>query len=149
MVDTLSLVVPLGLKTLLPGAKRSAFIAMCLVESKGDKTDIFKSIRHPAAQSWTPTFLIPPKHNYWPPICDAKASMTAFGQHSMVPPFYANQASVAPHPRTTREQPLSPHLFQVQDQNPCLEPIWHDNKIRAKALLRPIPNVFVFCLRPV
>ena len=41
-----------------------------------------------------PTPLIPPKHNNWPPICDATAPMTAFGQHSMVPPFYANRASM-------------------------------------------------------
>ena len=52
--------------------------------------------------SWTPTFLIPPKHNNSASICDAKAPMTAFGQHSMVPPFYANRASVAPCARTAR-----------------------------------------------
>ena len=32
--------------------------------------------------------IIPRKHNKWPPICDAKAPTTAFGQHSMVPSFY-------------------------------------------------------------
>ena len=41
-----------------------------------------------------PTFLIPPKHNYWPPIGDATASVAAFGQHSMVLAFHTNWASV-------------------------------------------------------
>ena len=31
--------------------------------------------------------------------------MTALGQHSMVPPFYANRAKVAPCARTAREAP--------------------------------------------
>ena len=72
---------------------------MCPVESKGGKhshTNIFECTRCPAAHSYTPTLIFPPKHNNWPPSCDAKAPMTAFGQHTMVPPFYANQASVAP-----------------------------------------------------
>ena len=29
--------------------------------------------------------------------------MTALGQHSMVPPFYANRAKIAPRTRTARE----------------------------------------------
>ena len=58
-----ALMVTLRQKTLLLGAKRSAFIAMCPMESKGGKTDIFESARCSAPQSWTPTFLIPPKHN--------------------------------------------------------------------------------------
>ena len=37
--------------------------------------------------------------------CDAKAPMTAFGQHSTVPTFYANQASVTPRARTARRAP--------------------------------------------
>ena len=84
---------------------------MCPVESKGGKTNIFKSIRCPAAQSWTPTFLIPPKHTNQAPICDAKAPMTAFGQHVMVLPFYANgpQSHRAPTPHT-------PH---------ARHPLWH------------------------
>ena len=62
-------------------------------EAKHSHTNI--CTRCPPAHSWTPTLLIPPKHNNWPPVCDAKAPMTAFGQHSMVPPFYTNRAS--PH----------------------------------------------------
>ena len=31
--------------------------------------------------------------------------MTALGQHSMVLPFYANRAKVAPRARTAREAP--------------------------------------------
>ena len=33
--------------------------------------------------------------------------MTAFGQYSLVPAFYANRAPVAPHARTVREAPPS------------------------------------------
>ena len=43
------------------------------------------------------------KHNNWPPICDAKAPTTTFGQHSMVPPFCANRTSVTAG--TAREAP--------------------------------------------
>ena len=76
---------------------------MCPVESKGGKTSILRIYK--AAPSWTPTFLIPPKHHNWAPICDAKAPMTALGQHSMVPLFYANRASIALRARTAREAP--------------------------------------------
>ena len=71
-------------------------------EAKHSHTNIFECTRCPAAHSYTPTLIIPPKHNNWPPICDAKAPMTAFGQHSMAPPFNANRAKVAPRARTAR-----------------------------------------------
>ena len=45
-------------------------------------TLMFLNAQGPAAHSYTPTLKIPPKHNSWPPLCDAKAPMTAFGQHS-------------------------------------------------------------------
>ena len=101
---------------------------MCPVESKGGKTDILKSTRCPTAQSWTPTFLIAPKHNNWAPICDAKAPMPTLRQHSMVPLFYTNQASVALCARTARTAREAPsfmdaalafseiHLFSAVDR---------------------------------
>ena len=55
-----------------------------------------------------PSSPFPPRHNNWPFICDAQAPMTAFGQHSLVPAFYATRASVAPRYRTActaREAP--------------------------------------------
>ena len=39
------------------------------------------------------SLLFPPKHNTWRSICDAKAPLTAFGPHSLVPAFDANRAS--------------------------------------------------------
>ena len=36
--------------------------------------------------------------------------MTAFGQHSMVPPFYVNRASVAPRARTARTAREAPSM---------------------------------------
>ena len=77
-------------------------------EAKHSHNDIFECTRCPVAQSYTPTLIIPPKHNYWPPICDAKAPMTAFGQHSMAPPFYTNRAKVALRTRTTRTARKAP-----------------------------------------
>ena len=40
--------------------------------------------------------------------------MTALGQHSMVPPLYANRAKVAPRARTAREAPsLSAYVIAL------------------------------------
>jgi hypothetical protein len=74
-------------------------------EAKHSHTNIVECTRCPAAHSYSLTLIFPPKANNWPPTCDAKAPMTAFGQHSMVPPFYVNRASVAPCARTAREAP--------------------------------------------
>ena len=46
-----------------------------------------------------------PKYKMGMGSCDAEAPMTAFGQHSMVLPFYANRALVAPHTRHPEKLP--------------------------------------------
>ena len=70
--------------------------ALCKAkEAKQGRTNVIKCTRCPAAH------LIPPKRNNWPPICDAITPMMAFGQHSMVPPFYANRAQRTAHPHCT------------------------------------------------
>ena len=51
------------------------------------------------------SLLFLPKHTNWPPVCDAKAPMTAFGKHSLVPAFYANWAAGAPRAHTASEAP--------------------------------------------
>ena len=56
------------------------------------------------------SLLFLPKHNNWPSICDAEAPVTAFGQHSVPPAFYANRASVAPCARTARTAREAPSL---------------------------------------
>ena len=45
---------------------------------QGGHTDMLECTRCPATHSYTQTLIIPPKHNNWPPICDAKAPVTAF-----------------------------------------------------------------------
>ena len=74
----------------------------------------------PCCPTWDPNMLDPTQTQQLGTkmrCSDAQGPITALGQHSMVPTFYANWAKVAPRTRTAREAPskLYPRLTHPKD----------------------------------
>ena len=67
--------------------------------------------------------------------------MTYFGQHSMVPPFYAIQASAAPRARTAREAPsLDKHTCKQCSNKPKDDKLLHTDPNFACGYTAQVPS---------